>query len=289
MTPDAGPDRPRRPLPAPRLALLDPPAAAPEPAGDADGAAPARPSLSLVRGTGIEPAQVAAIVPAFRERGKIGAVVGKISRAHAGAVIVVDDGSGDGTADEARDAGAEIVLRHERNRGVGAAIRSGLLEARTLGFTVATVLSGDDQHEPSELPRVLAPIFRGEADLVQGSRWLPGGATPGIPPVRGVLTRVYPWLFRLASGWPSTDGTNGFRAFRLSLLDDPRMRLDQPWLDGYELEPYLLYQAVRCGFRVVEAPVTVRYHARGTTKMHLLRDGWRILRPLVLLRAGFRG
>ena len=70
---------------------------------------------------------------------------------------------------------------------------------------------------------------------------------------------------------------------------DPRMRLDQPWLDRYQLEPYLLYQAVRCGYRVIEVPVTVRYHARGTTKMKLLRDGWRILRPLVLLRAGLRG
>jgi hypothetical protein len=103
-----------------------------------------------------------------------------------------------------------------------------------------------------------------------------------------MLTRLYPLLFRLASGYPSTDGTNGFRAFRLALLDDPRIRLDQDWLDRYELEPYLLYQAVRCGYRVREAPVTVRYHDRGTTKMHPLSDGWRILRPLVFLRFGLR-
>src|SRR5262249_41892348 len=82
-------------------------------------------------------------------------------------------------------------------------------------------------------------------------------------------------LFRIASGYPSTDGTNGFRAFRLSLLDDPRVRLDQAWLDRYELEPYLLFQVVRCGFRVHEVPVTVRYHSRGTTKMKILRAGWR--------------
>lgn len=289
MTLHAGPHRPRRPSAAPRLELLD--AAAPTDAVPRIAAddAPARPALSVIRGAAIDPAQVAAIVPAFEEQGKIGDVVGKISRAHAGTVIVVDDGSRDGTADEAREAGAERVIRHGANRGVGASIRTGLLEARTLGCTVGVVLSGDDQHEPSELPRVLAPIFRGEADLVQGSRWLPGGGTPGIPPLRSALTRVYPWLFRLASGWPSTDGTNGFRAFRLSLLDDPRLRLEQEWLDRYELEPYLLYQAVRCGYRVVEVPVTVRYHARGTTKMKLLRDGWRILRPLVLLRSGLRG
>ena len=72
------------------------------------------------------------------------------------------------------------------------------------------------------------------------------------------------------------------------MLDDPRIQLAQDWLDRYELEPYLLYQAVRCGYRVREAPVTVRYHCRGTTKMRWLSDGWRILRPIVFLRLGMR-
>ena len=236
----------------------------------------------------VVPGRVAVVIPAFNESGKIGAVVRKVPRRSAGCVIVVDDASADATSDEARAAGADRVLRHPANRGVGAAIRSGLFEARAAGFEFAVILSGDDQHEPDELPRVLEPLFAGEADLVQGSRWLPGGATPGIPPGRRWLTRLYPWLFRLASGYPSTDGTNGFRAFRLVLLDDPRIRLDQPWLDRYELEPYLLFQAVRCGYRVREVPVTVRYHARGTTKMRLMRDGWRILRPIVYLRLGLK-
>ncbi len=236
----------------------------------------------------IDPARVAAIVPAYNEAGKIGAVVRKVPRRHASCVIVVDDASTDGTAAEAREAGAERVLSHPVNRGVGAAIRTGLLEAKRQGFEFAAVLSGDNQHEPDELPRVLEPLFAGGADLVQGSRWLPGGATPGIPPERRWLTRLYPLLFRIASGYPSTDGTNGFRALRLAMLDDPRFRLDQPWLDRYELEPYLLYQAVRSGYRVHEVPVTVRYHARGTTKMRLLRDGWRILRPIVFLRLGLK-
>lgn len=236
----------------------------------------------------IDPTRVAAIVPAYNEVGKIGAVVAKVPRRLAACVIVVDDCSTDATADEARAAGAERVIRHEVNLGVGAAIRTGLLAAKRSGFEFATVLSGDDQHEPDELPRVLGPLFAGEADLVQGSRWLPGGATPGIPADRRWLTRLYPMLFRLVSGYPSTDGTNGFRGFRLSLLDDPRIRLEQEWLNRYELEPYLLYQAVRCGYRVREVPVTVRYHARGTTKMRPLQDGWRILRPLIYLRLGVK-
>jgi dolichol-phosphate mannosyltransferase len=236
----------------------------------------------------IDPARVAAIVPAYNETGKIGDVVRKVPRRYAASVIVVDDCSSDATSDEARAAGAERVIRHEVNRGVGAAIRTGLQEAKRAGFEFATILSGDDQHEPDELPRVLGPLFEGRADLVQGSRWLPGGATPGIPADRKWLTKLYPMLFRLASGYPSTDGTNGFRAFRLAMLDDPRIQLDQSWLDRYELEPYLLYQAVRCGYRVQEVPVTVRYHARGTTKMRFVQDGWRILRPVIFLRLGLK-
>src|SRR6266571_621253 len=146
------------------------------------------------------PGRVAVVIPAFNECGKIGAVVRKVPRRSAGCVIVVDDASADATSDEARAAGADRVLRHPVNRGVGAAIRSGLFEARAAGFEFAVILSGDDQHEPDELPRVLEPLFAGEADLVQGSRWLPGGATPGIPSDRRWLTRLYPWLFRLASG-----------------------------------------------------------------------------------------
>src|SRR6059036_1767576 len=139
---------------------------------------------------------------------------------------------------------AVVIPAFNESGKIGAVVRK--VPRRSAGFEFAVILSGD-QHEPDELPRVLEPLFAGEADLVQGSRWLPGGATPGIPADRQWLTRLYPLLFRWASGYPSTDGTNGFRAFRLAMLADPRIRLEQAWLDRYELEPYLLFQAVRCG------------------------------------------
>src|SRR5215831_7198375 len=99
----------------------------------------------------IDPARVAAVVPAWNETGKIGDVVRKVPRRWAATVIVVDDCSSDDTAGEARSAGAEVVIRHPVNQGVGAGIRTGLLEAKRRGLEVAAVLSGDDQHEPDQL------------------------------------------------------------------------------------------------------------------------------------------
>lgn len=231
--------------------------------------------------------RVAVVIPAYNETGKIGRVLAKIPPGVAERVIVVDDASRDDTAAEAARGGAHVV-RHARNRGVGAAIRTGIDTARMLKLDVVAVLSGDDQHVPAELPTVLAPLVANAADLVQGSRRLAGGASVDMNLFRRLTTRLYPLLFRWATGYPSTDATNGFRAFRLSLFDDGRIDLWQDWLDTYELEPYLLYKAVVTGRRVVEAPVTVVYHGRGTTKMRAVRDWWRILRPLVLLRLGLR-
>ena len=232
---------------------------------------------------------MAVVIPAFNERGKICRVVQRIPPGVVDAVIVVDDASNDGTAEEARAAGAQVVS-HPVNRGVGAALRTGIDQARAGGFDAVAILSGDDQHDPGELERVLEPVRRGECDLVQGSRRLGGGQAVDISLFRELTTRLYPWLFRLATRFrfPSTDATNGFRAFRLEILEDPRIDLWQEWLDRYELEPYLLYQAVMTGKRVREVPISIVYHSRGTTKMRAVRDWWRILRPLVFLSVGLK-
>ena len=109
---------------------------------------------------------------------------------------------------------------------------------------------------------------------------------PGGSRVTG--TRLYSVVFSLLVLRRVTDATNGFRVFRSTILDDPEIDISQPWLDRYELEPYLLYKAIRRGYRVVEYPVTVRYHAEGYTKMRGIRDWWRLFRPAVLLRLGVK-
>jgi dolichol-phosphate mannosyltransferase len=227
------------------------------------------------------------VIPAFNEQGKIGTVVGKIPPRLAEAVLVVDDCSRDATAAEAKAAGA-LVVQHPRNLGVGAAIRSGIDYARANGYDVVAVLSGDDQHDPNDLREMLRLIRVGGYDFVQGSRRLAGLDAPNIGMFRRIFTWVYAAIFRLRTGFACTDATNGGRAFRTRIFENPRINLWQEWLNTYELEPYLLYMAVTCGVRITESPMKVIYHSQGTTKMKPIRDWWRILRPLIYLSLGIR-
>jgi dolichol-phosphate mannosyltransferase len=232
---------------------------------------------------------VAVVIPALNEAGKIGRVLDKMPRDGRFEAIVVDDGSTDGTGDEARAHGAAVVLRHDRRRGVGASIRDGWLEGIRRGRPYLALLSGDDQHEPAELGPALDRLMASDADYAQGSRWRRGGRVVGPTGGRGLGTRLYSLVFSLLVARRITDATNGFRIFRSSLLSDPRIDIHQAWLDSYDLEPYVLYKAIRCHYRVIEVPCTVRYHAReGYTKMRGLRDWWRLFRPALLLRLGVK-
>lgn len=232
---------------------------------------------------------VAVIIPALNEAGKIGRVLDKLPKDGRFEAIVVDDGSTDGTGDEAREHGAAVVVRHAVRSGVGAAIRDGWAAGAQRERPYLALLSGDDQHEPSELVAALDALLAADADYLQGSRWLPGGKVVGSTGGRGPGTRVYSLVFSVLAGRRMTDATNGFRIFRSSMLDDPRINLYQTWLTSYDLEPYVLFKAIRGGYRVIEFPVTVVYHAtEGYTKMRGIKDWWRLFRPALLLRTGVK-
>jgi hypothetical protein len=111
-----------------------------------------------------------------------------------------------------------------------------------------------------------------------------GGRVVGPTGGRGFGTRLYAALFSILAFRRMTDATNGFRIFRSSILEDPRIDLDQAWLTSYDLEPYLLFKVIQGPYKLIEHPVTVRYHGEGYTKMQGVRDWWRLFRPAVLLR-----
>lgn len=204
-------------------------------------------------------------------------------------VVVVDDGSDDGSPETARALGA-TVFPLGRTQGVGAAIRKGIEYAQEHDFDIAVVIAGNSKDDPQEIVRLLTPLTREGCDFVQGSRYLKGGYSGGMPFYRMVATRVHPLLFSLITRKRVTDSTNGFRAFKLSLFQNPRINLWQAWLDQYELEPYLYYKAITLGYKTREVAVSKVYPPTelGYTKMKPVVGWWSILRPLVLLGLGLR-
>lgn len=231
------------------------------------------------------------VAPAFNEEGKIGKVVRKVLDASIESqMLVIDDCSTDNTANEARELGAKVISQ-KQNSGVGGAIRTGIDYAIENDFSILVVISGDDQHEPSELARILEPILSGDADFVQGSRRMQGGIVINDRLFRRITTQLYTLFFSALTGTRITDATNGFRAFRLEILKNESIKLDQEWLNTYELEPYLLYKSVTIPeIKLVEIPITIRYHSSGKeyTKMRPFRDWWRLARPMFLLKLGLR-
>lgn len=226
--------------------------------------------------------RVAAVLPLYNE-GSAAADLVRRMPAVVSATYVVDDGSTDDGPALAERAGARVV-RLGANRGIGAAIRAGLLAARDAGFDTAVVMAASGKDRPEEIPLLLAKIDGG-CDYVQGSRFLEGGSSVNLPPVRRVLIHLFTVMFRILSGFKGTDVTNGFRAYRLSLLDDPRIRVEQAWLDRYELEYYIHWKAITLGYRMCEVAVTKTYPTRtkNYSKIRPVIDWWHMVRPAVLL------
>ena len=234
--------------------------------------------------------RILCITAAWNEGERIRRVVESVPKSACEAVVVIDDGSTDDTAAHAEAAGA-IVLRQPQNRGVGAALRRGYEYGLEHGYDIIAAVHGGGKTPGDQLPAMTDPLVRGEADFTQGSRNLPGGSASNMPLGRRLGTRGYTLLFSLfCRHYVSDASCSGIRAVTAKLLRDPRMRLDQEWLDRYELEPYMLFQALRLGYRVREVPVLVTYpqDGRAYTKMRAVVDWWRIFRPAVFLAFNLR-
>ena len=233
--------------------------------------------------------RIICIAPCYNELHKIDKVVSRIDPSVVDEMLVVDDGSNDGSPETARARGATIIPLG-KTLGVGCAIRKGIEYSLANSFDIIVIIAGNNKDNPEEIVRLINPITSEGYDFVQGSRFKKGGYYGEMPLYRILATKVHPILFSIVSGKWVTDSTNGFRAFRTSLFQDKRINLWQEWLDQYELEPYLYYKVIRLGYRTKEIPVTKIYppKALGYTKMQPIIGWWSILRPLFLLGLGLR-
>jgi dolichol-phosphate mannosyltransferase len=240
--------------------------------------------------------KVLAIVPVYRT---VAAAVNVLKRFREDCVtrifLVVDDPRFDEER-ELRKAVAQIatpvsVVVNSERKGVGCAIRNGIDYGIANHYDVAVVLAGNEKDDPREIPTLLEPILEDGVDYVQGSRFLPGGIRVNNPFIRGVFSRLYPFVWTLLTGRRCTDVTNGFRAFRLSIFSDDRINIHQDWLDDYQLEYYIHFKALTLGYVIKEVPVSKTYafnHKGGYSNISPFRDWWKIVGPLIYLKLGAR-
>jgi len=220
------------------------------------------------------------VIPTYQEAGNVEEVLRRARAALPdGEVLVVDDGSPDGTAARAEAVGGGLggvsVLRRRTKDGLGAAYRAGFTWGLERGFDVLIEMDADLQHDPDALPRLVAAV-EGGAELAIGSRYVQGGSVPSWTWHRRALSvygnRYAALLLRL----PVRDATSGFRAYRantLRLLDPSAFRAD-----GYGFQIETAYRTSRAGGRIVEVPISFADRAVGESKM-----SWRIVGEALVL------
>lgn len=209
------------------------------------------------------------VLPTYQEAENIESALRRLRSAVPDAhVLVVDDGSPDGTADIATrvadELGAIDVVRRASKDGLGSAYRAGFRWGIDRGFDVLVEMDADLSHQPEALPEMLAVVDAG-ADLVIGSRYVPGGSTPQWPRIRRFLSV---WANRYAAamlGLAINDATAGFRAYRATMLQ--RVDFHRSRADGYGFQVEMVYRVVHLGGRVVEVPITFTDRVEGSSKM----------------------
>jgi glycosyltransferase involved in cell wall biosynthesis len=214
-----------------------------------------------------EPGRVSVVIPAFNEQEAIAEVVARVrARGGWGEVLVVDDGSTDLTAARAEQAGARVV-RHPYNKGNGAAVKTGIREARG---EVVLLMDADGQHDAEDMERLVAGV--GEHDMVIGAR-----SARDQPPLRAAGNAVFQALASWLTGRPIPDLTSGFRAARR----DRMLEILHLLPNGFSSPTTSCLALLKAGHNVAFAPITVRPRV-GTSKIRPLRDGVRFL--LIILK-----
>ena len=219
--------------------------------------------------------QIYVVIPAFNEGPVISRVVGEVRRAGY-AVVVVDDGSSDATAEEARAAGAGVIT-HAFNLGQGAALQTGIDYAVAAGAEVIVTFDADGQHRVSDIAHLAEALVEERADFALGSRFL--GQAPNLPPLRRLLLHAATAFTRLTTGLQVTDTHNGLRAMTRRAAVGIRLRQNRM---AHASE--LLSQIAANGLHYVERPVTIEYTAYSLAKGQSLGDAVLILLDLFARR-----
>jgi len=214
------------------------------------------------------PGRVVVVIPTYNEAENIAWIVTRVRRVLPRAdVLVVDDGSPDGTgriADELAAADPQVRVVHRSvKEGLGAAYLHGFRVALERGYDVIGEMDADGSHQPEQLPRLLAALE--DADLVLGSRWVPGGSVVNWPWARQALSRGGNLYTRLLLGIPVRDATGGFRLFRRTTLE--KIDLASVRSVGYCFQADLAWRTVEAGLRVREVPIQFVERTRGESKM----------------------
>ena len=211
--------------------------------------------------------------------------------------IIVDDGSTDGAVE--RYAMNIPVIKHKKNTGIGTSIRDSIDYAKKNGYKVLVTIPGNNKNTLAEVKRLVEPIIQNKADFVQGSRYLPGSRRDHTPLFRLVMVKVIAILFSILTRRKITDSMEGFRAWRLTIFDDPNINIHQEWLNRYGLETYMFYK-ITMGrkYRYYEVPISkiyppkkksiIRKDGQEYTKIRPIIDWWDILRPIPYLLLGIK-
>src|SRR5215475_3733381 len=212
--------------------------------------------------------QVVVVIPTYNEATNLESIVGRlraaVPEAHA---LVVDDGSPDGTgeiADRLASADDSVrVLHRDGKAGLGVAYVAGFRHVLAEGYDIVVEMDAEGSHAPEELPRLLAAVR--DADLVIGSRWVPGGEVRNWPWLRQAISRGGNLYARLLLRFPVRDATGGYRAYRRAVLET--LKLDGVASQGYCFQIDLAWKTWREGFRLVEVPITFTERVLGHSKM----------------------
>lgn len=216
------------------------------------------------------PGRVLVVSATYNERENIAVLIERVLAVSPELqLLIVDDDSPDGTGQIALSLTEHTprlhVLVRRGRRGLGTAILEGFEMGRRQGFDVAVNMDADFSHDPADIPRLLAalePVGGRPADVVVGSRRVPGGQTVGWPLSRHVASRLVGWFTRWVMWVPIRDASSGFRAVRLAIFD----RLSGPFAQGYAFQEDLLWRVHRTGGRLAEVPITFTDRQRGASK-----------------------